>query len=42
MWKYRDVGKREADGSEHWEFITSSGLAGPLTQLKVEELLYVL
>ena len=35
MWKYRDLRKHEVEGTEQWEFLTSSGLAGPLTQIKV-------
>lgn len=35
MWKYKDIGRREVEGADRWEFLTSSGLAGPLTQVKV-------
>lgn len=35
MWKYKDLGRREVEGTERWEFLTATGLAGPLTQLKV-------
>ena len=35
MWKYRELKKRVVEGPERWEFLTTSGLAGPLTQIKV-------
>ena len=35
--KYRELKKREVEGPERWEFLSSSGLAGPLMQIKVGE-----
>ena len=35
IWKYRELRKHDVEGPERWEFLTASGLAGPLIQIKV-------
>ena len=38
MWQHKEttaMKRDDVEGAERWEFLTSSGLAGPLTQLKV-------